>query len=48
MIYRNVEWFTESLQFDLFDQSSDKSTDLQKYYNDSLNHYTFHESLNAL
>jgi hypothetical protein len=49
MLYRNVERFTEPLQcFDLFDQSSDKSIGLQKCYNDSVNRYTFHESLNAL
>jgi hypothetical protein len=48
-VYRNVERFTEPLQhFNLFDQPSDKSTDLQKRYNDSVNRYTFHESLNAL
>jgi hypothetical protein len=48
-IYKNVERFTETLQhFDLFDQPSDKSTDLQKRYNDLVNRYTFHESLNAL
>jgi hypothetical protein len=49
MIYIDVERFTEPLEhFDLFDQPSNKSTDLQKYYNDSVNRYTFHESLNAL
>jgi hypothetical protein len=41
--YKDVEWFTEPLQrFDLFDQPYDKSTDLQKYYNDSVNRYMFH------
>jgi hypothetical protein len=48
-LYRNVERFTEPLQrFDLFDQPSDKFTDLQKRYNDSVNRYTFYELLNAL
>jgi hypothetical protein len=45
-IYINVECFTEPLQrFDLFDQPSDKSTNLQKRYNDSLNHWTLYEAL---
>jgi hypothetical protein len=45
-INSNVERFSEPLQhFDLFHQPSDKSTDLQKCYNDSLNRWTLYEAL---
>jgi hypothetical protein len=35
------------LTFWLFDQPSDKSTVIQKRYNDSMNRYTFYEALNT-
>jgi hypothetical protein len=46
MLYRDVERFTKPLQrFDLFDQPFDKSTDLQKCYNDFVNRWTLYEAL---